>query len=290
MRTTKKNNKIISFLTALVIMLNILPMCIVQADDTVAISTVNDLKEFFEKCVYDEYSKNKKFVLQNDIDLNGVEIKSAEVFCGTFEGGGHSIKNVKLSFEGSNKGLFCSVTKEGQIRDLNITGDIKVTFKYKLSSKKTLKLTQKFKIIDTIPPKVSCSKDSFVYEVASKDKKDMNSESNITDITNMVKACASTNESGSKITVYTVNKEELDEGEFPVVIKAQDLAGNVGSYQVMVKIVLRDSGSNKKYTPPKDLEKIRKQKAGLEETTKKSEKKKKKEKTTKAVSQDETEE
>lgn len=127
MRTTKKNNKIISFLTALVIMLNILPMCIVQADDTVAISTVNDLKDFFEKCVYDEYSKNKKFVLQNDIDLNGVEIKSAEVFCGTFEGGGHSIKNVKLSFEGSNKGLFCSVTKEGQIRDLNITGDIKVT-------------------------------------------------------------------------------------------------------------------------------------------------------------------
>ena len=55
MRTTKKNNKIISFLTALVIMLNILPMCIVQADDTVAISTVNDHKEFFEKFVYDEY-------------------------------------------------------------------------------------------------------------------------------------------------------------------------------------------------------------------------------------------
>ena len=106
MRTTKKNNKIISFLTALVIMLNILPMCIVQADDTVAISTVNDLKEFFEKCVYDEYSKNKKFVLQNDIDLNGVEIKSAEVFCGTFEGGGHSIKNVKLSFEGYSRNRY----------------------------------------------------------------------------------------------------------------------------------------------------------------------------------------
>lgn len=126
MRTTKKNNKIISFLTALVIMLNILPMCIVQADDTVAISTVNDLKDFL-KSAYMTVFKNKKFVLQNDIDLNGVEIKSAEVFCGTFEGGGHSIKNVKLSFEGSNKGLFCSVTKEGQIRDLNVTGDIKVT-------------------------------------------------------------------------------------------------------------------------------------------------------------------
>ena len=37
MRTTKKNNKIISFLTALVIMLIILPMCIVQAYDSVSI-------------------------------------------------------------------------------------------------------------------------------------------------------------------------------------------------------------------------------------------------------------
>ena len=47
MRTTKKNNKIISFLTALKAMLNILPMHCTGRFDTVAISTVNDLKEFF---------------------------------------------------------------------------------------------------------------------------------------------------------------------------------------------------------------------------------------------------
>lgn len=123
----KNMNKITSFLTAVVLVFNIFPICIVNAEETVSISTVNDFKDFTEKCVYDEYSKNKKFVLQNDIDLNGVEIKGAEVFCGVFEGGGHSIRNLKLSFEGSNKGLFCSVTKDAQIKDLNVTGTIKST-------------------------------------------------------------------------------------------------------------------------------------------------------------------
>ena len=79
MRTTKKNNKIISFLTALVIMLNILPMCIVQADDTVAISTVNDLKEFFEKCVYDEGDIDAKVELGNQQDLLLTESKEDNI-------------------------------------------------------------------------------------------------------------------------------------------------------------------------------------------------------------------
>lgn len=117
--------KVASLLTALVIVFNIFPVNIVTADEAVSISTVNDFKNFTEKCVYDEYSKNKKFVLQNDIDLSGIEIKSAEVFCGTFEGGGHTIKNIDLSFEGSDKGLFNSVSKDALIRDLNVTGNIK---------------------------------------------------------------------------------------------------------------------------------------------------------------------
>ncbi|MGN0106529.1 MAG: GLUG motif-containing protein [Hominilimicola sp.] len=119
--------KAASFLTAIVIAFNLLPVGMVSAEDTVVISSVNDFKNFTEKCVYDEYSKNKTFVLQNDLDLSGVEVKNAEVFCGTFEGGGHNITNLKLSFSGSDKGLFSSVTKDAQIKDLYVTGDIKVT-------------------------------------------------------------------------------------------------------------------------------------------------------------------
>ncbi len=95
------------------------------ADGTVSISTVTDFKNFTEKCVYDEYSKNKVFVLQNDIDLADTEIKSAEVFCGTFDGGGHTIKNLKLSFEGSGKGLFNSVTSDAEIKNLNVEAEVK---------------------------------------------------------------------------------------------------------------------------------------------------------------------
>ena len=123
----QNRNKAAAFLTAVIISFNLLPMGIVNADDVVSIYTVNDFAVFTEKCVFDEYSKNKKFVLQNDIDLSGVEIKSAEVFCGIFEGGGHSITNLKLSFDGSDKGLFASVTKDAQIKDLNITGDVRVS-------------------------------------------------------------------------------------------------------------------------------------------------------------------
>ncbi len=120
-----KKIKLTSLLTTLVIIINIFPVCIATADTAMSISTVSDFNDFMEKCVFDDYSKDKIFVLQNDIDLSGVEIKSAEVFCGVFEGGGHTIKNVDLSFGGGEKGLFNSLTKDAQIKDLNVTGEIK---------------------------------------------------------------------------------------------------------------------------------------------------------------------
>ena len=96
---TMNKNRAISLFTALVIMAGIAAPVRVFAEETVSISTITDLRDFTEKCVYDEYSKNKKFVLENDIDLSGVQIKSVEVFCGIFEGGGHSIKNVTFDLK-----------------------------------------------------------------------------------------------------------------------------------------------------------------------------------------------
>ncbi len=121
-----KRSKTAAFAAAFIMTLNFLPPA-VKAEETVSISTISDFRSFTEKCVYDEYSKNKKFVLQNDIDLHGEEIKSAQVFCGVFEGGGYSIKNLKLTAEGSDKGLFGNVTKDGQIRDLNVSGEISIS-------------------------------------------------------------------------------------------------------------------------------------------------------------------
>lgn len=174
--------------------------------------------------------------------------------------------------------------------DTDELGTTKITFHCKYSSGKKLKIVQKFTVRDTTPPKVSCSRNLFTYEVDSLDKKDMNKESNIKDITNMVKSSASANESNVTITAYTVEKEELDEGKFPVVVKAQDSSGNVGSCQVMVEIKVKKGGENAQYKPSKGEESKRKKKAGLEETTKKKNKKKKKEEKTKKSSEKNTEE
>lgn len=133
-----RHKRRIAALTAGAVMcLNLLPSLAVNADEAVSISTVSDLKKFTEQCVYDQYSENKKFVLQNDIDLNGETIKSAGVFCGTFEGNGHSIKNIRIEGEGSKKGLFSKVSKAAQIKDLNVTGEIRINSD--TSEKKDLK-------------------------------------------------------------------------------------------------------------------------------------------------------
>lgn len=137
--------------------------------------------------------------------------------------------------------------------DTSVRGTNKVKFSYKLASGKTIKLTQKFIVIDTIPPEISCSKSQFTYEVKSRAEKDMNKESNISDIEKMVRSYVSSNESGVKITVATIGYRELREGNFPVVIKAQDEAGNVGSCQVMCEIKIAKPKKVKQYKPSEEL-------------------------------------
>ena len=124
-----RSKRFAALTAALCIVISLLPLPAGADMEVITISSVNEFKEFTEKCVYDEYSRNRRFVLANDIDLSGHKVQSAEIFCGVFEGGGHSIKNVMLSVEGDNKGLFGAVSKEGEIHDLNVTGTITVTDK-----------------------------------------------------------------------------------------------------------------------------------------------------------------
>ena len=170
--------------------------------------------------------------------------------------------------------------------DSSKTGTSKVTYTYKLKSGKKITASLSYKVVDTTKPKVTCSKTQFTYEVKSKDQKDMNKESNAKAIKEMVRKYVSCNESDVTITITTVDPLELKEGNFPVSIKAQDKAGNVGSCQVMCEIKVKESEGNKRFEPSK----AQKEKLKLpKETTKKSEKttkeKKTKEKATKKESE-----
>lgn len=95
----------------------------------------------------------------------------------------------------------------------------------------------------------------------------------------MVKATVTCNEPASEIKVYTLEKEQLRESEkTPVVVKAKDLAGNVGSCQVLCEIKVKEDTVKKNFKVNKKLEQQRKKKAGIEPETTKNKKKSSKKK------------
>ncbi|MDO4292230.1 MAG: hypothetical protein Q4C65_03265 [Eubacteriales bacterium] len=100
-----------------------------QADaaETVHLSGVGDFLEFAEKCRDDLYSYGKRFVLEADIDLEGVAFDGVPYFSGTLEGGGHTIQNISISRDGSDYGLFRYVGKTGRISNLKASGKISMS-------------------------------------------------------------------------------------------------------------------------------------------------------------------
>lgn len=134
-----RNKRLAVLCTVTAVIVNLFVPVRVSAEETVSISTVNDFKSFAEKCVYDEYSRNKTFVLQSDIDLKNEEILPAEVFCGVFDGGGHTIKNVRIKTDGSARGLFGTLSRDARVQDLKVTGNIEVREKKDTDTASVLK-------------------------------------------------------------------------------------------------------------------------------------------------------
>ena len=147
-------------------------------------------------------------------------------------------------------------------------------YKYKSKDGKKYSISQKVKVVDTTPPVVSCSKQVFTLEVKSKSPNDINTKKNVQKIIDMVKSTVTCNEPTSEIKVYTLEKEQLRESEkTPVVVKAKDLAGNVGSCQVLCEIKVKEDTVKKNFKVNKKLEQQRKKKAGIEPETTKNKKK-----------------
>ncbi len=78
----------------------------VYADHVIYINDEEDFIKFANNCQLDSYSKDKKFILNTDLDFSSYEFKSIPIFYGTFDGTGHSIKGVHINASGSKLGLF----------------------------------------------------------------------------------------------------------------------------------------------------------------------------------------
>ena len=116
--------RILSILLSLTLLLAALPVGALGAGSNVSISTVEEFIAFARDCTLDSYSQGKTFRLTADIDLTGQEFSSVPLFCGTFEGNGHTISGLSLTGDGSRQGLFRSVAEGAQIKNLIVSGTV----------------------------------------------------------------------------------------------------------------------------------------------------------------------
>ncbi len=127
-----KMNKLLSrvgslLLAALVLLPMALPLAAAaESGRTVTINTPEELIEFAARCSSDTYSKNLTVRLNADLDLSGSEV-SIPVFLGEFDGGGHTIRGLRLQGSHSVYGLFSLVQSGAVIKDLAVEGEVTPT-------------------------------------------------------------------------------------------------------------------------------------------------------------------
>lgn len=93
-------------------------------ENTIRITSVEDLQSLSESCKYDAYSQDKTVLLETDLDLGGVVFVPIPTFGGVFDGQSHTISGLSLEGDASHMGLFRYVQEGGTVKDLTITGNI----------------------------------------------------------------------------------------------------------------------------------------------------------------------
>jgi len=95
--------------------------------EEIKISTPDDLVNLAQNCIDDTWSKNKKIILTNDIDMAGISFDGIPYFAGIFDGAGYVINNFEPSGELSNSGFIAHLSSDGQVLDLEVSGNIMQT-------------------------------------------------------------------------------------------------------------------------------------------------------------------
>ena len=80
--------------------------------------------DFAENCRLDSYSRNLSVILLTDIDLTGADFAGIPIFCGNFDGNGHTVSGLSITRDGSNMGLFRYVDASAVIQNLTVSGAV----------------------------------------------------------------------------------------------------------------------------------------------------------------------
>ena len=93
-------------------------------EDAVYLSSPEDILNLAENCISDAWSRDRVFVLKNDIDLSGTEFTSIPTFGGTFLGQGFTVSGLRLTGEVNALGFFRYLQKTALVEDLHLKGTV----------------------------------------------------------------------------------------------------------------------------------------------------------------------
>ena len=121
--------KLISLSLALVLLLSL--SAPVMAEETqlpeyrkISVVNLKNFEKLVENCRLDSYSQNLLVSLETDLDLEGVAFEGIPIFCGTFEGNGHTIRGIRITGEGSDQGFFRYLTETAVVQNLHLEGAV----------------------------------------------------------------------------------------------------------------------------------------------------------------------
>ncbi len=119
-----KAKKGISLALMLAMLVSILIPAAFADNKELHIKNAEQLRKFSTDCSLDTYSEGLTVILDNDIDLQGEDFYPIPTFSGVFDGGGHSIINMKTVTNGSHQGMFRYIQKEGTVKNLKVEGEV----------------------------------------------------------------------------------------------------------------------------------------------------------------------
>ena len=93
-----------------------------QSSSTFYIDSVSQLLELAEKCSVDSWSTGRTVVLREDLSLDGFDWEPIPTFGGTFEGNGHTLRDLQLTGSYSPAGLFARLEEGAVVENLTVQG------------------------------------------------------------------------------------------------------------------------------------------------------------------------
>lgn len=90
----------------------------------VTIASEKEFLAFAENCRLDSYSAGLSVVLEKDLELADTGFAGIPIFCGSFDGQGHTVSGLSLTGDGSAQGLFRYLTGTALVQNLTVIGSI----------------------------------------------------------------------------------------------------------------------------------------------------------------------